>query len=303
MWDLLASAQHTARENEPNWFEQSSVKRHGALESGGDHIVNLHAVRRRMWNPGISPDFRVNYMIIGVQKAGTTALARLLSRHPDLYLPRRKELHFFDDRRLMESRDYRLYHSFFFNYRGQRMVGEATPSYIYAPYTAAALNEYNSRLKLILVLRNPVDRAFSQYNMNVHLGNEMLPFDEALMAEEQRLEAHRKDYGRGTVANRFSYKERGRYAAQIQNLLAYFPPDQLCVLKYEELVADYLATLKQIYRFLNVGDFVLENVRMNSNTRTGSMTTDVREHLTEFFAPEFEALEKLLGWDLANWRL
>lgn len=242
-------------------------------------------------------------MIVGVQKAGTTSLARLLSKHPDIYLPSRKELHFFDDRQLSDSRNYRLYHSFYFNYRGQRMVGEATPSYLYAPYAASALKEYNPRLKLIIVLRNPIDRAFSQYNMNIRLGIETLPFDEALKCEEQRLVGHRMDYGRGTVANRYSYKERGLYALQIQKLLSYFPADQLCVLKYEHLVADYLVTLRQVYQFLNVGYFFIENVRMNTNTRAGTMTTEVREYLTEFFSPEVGALEKLLGWDLSTWRL
>lgn len=242
-------------------------------------------------------------MIVGVQKAGTTSLARLLSRHPDIYLPSRKELHFFDDRQLSESRNYRLYHSFFFNYRGQRMVGEATPSYIFAPYAAPALSEYNCKLKLILILRNPVDRAFSQYKMNVRLGNETLPFNEALRCEKQRIAGDGMDYRRGRMANRYSYLERGRYGRQIRNLLSYFPRDQLCVLKYEEYVANYLVTLKEVYRFLNVDDYFVENVRMNSNTHNGTMTTEMREYLTDFFSPEFEALETLLGWDLSSWRL
>ncbi len=264
--------------------------------------MELRLIRRWMWNPRIPRDFRANYMIIGAQKAGTSAIAQMLSRHPDIYLPRRKEIHFFDERQRIDTADYRFYHSYFINHRGERMVGEASPSYMYAPHVASALKAYNPNLRLIVVLRNPVDRAFSHYNMEVRNGVETLPFHEALQCEEDRLKDRTDNYSPGTKVNKFSYKERGLYADQIHTVLLHFPRDQVCVLKYEDLLNDYLSTLKQIYRFLGVDYFFVENVRANAFPYKNTMTAIEREYLVDYFSPQVDTLEQLLGWDLSAWR-
>src|SRR6266478_3235889 len=131
---------------------------------------------------------RVNFIIGGTQKGGTSALDSFLRQHPEIGMPAtKKELHYFDREENFTKRpDYKKYHARFQPESRHRVIGEATPIYMYwnsAPYR---IWNYNLEMKWILVLRNPVERAYSAWNMETKRGKEKLSFAEAIEKEPER---------------------------------------------------------------------------------------------------------------------
>jgi hypothetical protein len=191
---------------------------------------------------------RVNFLIAGVQKGGTTALFDYLQDYPDLALPQTKELHFFDDETRDWSRpDYDVYHAAFPEVAG-RPCGEATPIYTYWPNCLERIRAYNPAMKLIVVLRDPIQRAWSHWRMEYARGVETQPFDWCIREGRQRLfEADPWGHHR-----EFSYVERGFYGEQMERLLALFPADQVLTLRSDQLRIDPGATLGAVREFLGL---------------------------------------------------
>ncbi len=124
---------------------------------------------------------RVDFVIGGTQKGGTSALDSFLQQHPEICMPEtRKELHFFD--READDTDYKKYHANFKPKPQHRAIGEASPIYMYWETAPYRIWRYNPQMKWILALRNPVERAFSAWNMETKRGKEKLPFAEAIAA-------------------------------------------------------------------------------------------------------------------------
>jgi len=253
----------------------------------------------------IPPGFRADFMVVGAQKGGTTALASFLRNHPEICLSSDKEPHFFDLDFFFEGDEprYAWYLMYYAHHDGQKVGGEATPTYMYRPDVAGRLRDYNPRLKLIALLRHPAERAYSQYNMMRARGAEPLSFREALRAEETRLLEAGADRVPGSPYWIHSYKQRGRYASQIRNLLKYFPRDQLLVLRSEDLLHQHYRVLAEVFRFLDVGtNHRPPPARVFAGEYCTPMSRSDRELLLEYYAQETEELEQMLGWDLAAWK-
>lgn len=199
----------------------------------------------------------LDFMIVGVQKSGTTALASFLNEHPDIAIANGKEVHLFD------SPDYSpvwaseqintIYSTHFKGRQNVTFMGEATPIYTYFQDIPAQLAAYNPRLKLIVLLRNPVDRAISQYWMERGRGDETLPLLVALLVEPFRLlidALHRKKRNQGSHSRTHSYISRGHYTSQLNNLFQHFPVNQVLVVDNESLLSDHVNTLEAIFNFL-----------------------------------------------------
>src|ERR1700738_1810555 len=189
---------------------------------------------------------RVDFVIGGTQKGGTSALDSFLRQHPEICMPdTRKELHFFD--READDTDYEKYHANFKPKPQQRVIGEASPIYMYWETAPYRIWKYNPKMKWILVLRNPVERAFSAWNMETKRRKEKLSFAEAFGKEIERcpeaLPVQHKVY---------SYIDRGLYAHQVRRLFNIFGKDNRLVLLNEDLRTDHLATLRKVFQFLNV---------------------------------------------------
>jgi hypothetical protein len=242
----------------------------------------------------------VDFVIPGAQKSGTTALELYLSQHPEVCVPRRvKELHFFDRDRNFETEpiDYARYHAFFDPRPGQRLLGEATPDYLYWPSAPERMATYNPALKLIVVLRNPVTRAFSHWNMQRSVGRDPLPFFDALRAEAERMRSMPPQR-----AMRFAYAGRGLYAQQLERLWRHFPREQTLVFKSEELLERPATVLARSAEFLGIAPFSPVVPRMVHSYRyERTMSDEERRHLVAFFEPEIRELERVLGWDCSAW--
>lgn len=206
-----------------------------AANGAGDH--------RNMGEPP-----RVNFIVAGVQKGGTTALFDYLGEYADIALSRVKETHFFDDESLDWRRpDYARYHAHFDPPDG-RICGEATPIYLYWPNSLERIAAYNPAIKLILVLRDPVARAWSHWRMETTRGVEREPFGWCIREGRQRLfEASPWGHHR-----EFSYVERGFYGDQLERLFALFPRDHVLILRSEALREKPGPTLAEVRGFLGL---------------------------------------------------
>jgi len=187
-----------------------------------------------------------NFIICGTQKGGTTSLYNYLKEHPQIYLPPKKEIHFFD---LYFKRSIEWYRKHFIGAESQRFkaIGEATPSYMYLEEVAERIHNTLPEVKLIFILRNPVDRAYSHYWHEVRLGYEWLSFEEAIKAEPERL-------ARGDIISRlhYSYLDRGKYIIQIDRFRKYFSKDQMLIIIAEELWSNPEQVMRKVFEFLGV---------------------------------------------------
>ena len=245
------------------------------------------------------PDF----LVIGAQKAGTTALYAYLRWHPSIAGPFWKEVSFFD-RHWARGEAW---------YRGQfplrssgKIVGEASPSYVFHPLAPQRVEEVVPEARLIVLVRNPVDRALSQYNHEVALGREPLPFEEALDAEEERL---RGEQERMAADPRYfsrewwshTYKARGRYAEQLERWLAVFPCEQLLILPSDDLGSDPARAHAQVLEFLGASPQRLDSYPRVYEREYEPMKPETRERLAAEFEEPNRRLYELLGRDL-GWR-
>jgi hypothetical protein len=199
-----------------------------------------------MDRPGAASDPLVNFLIVGVQKAGTTALHDYLAENPAIGLADVKEVHFFDDEAVdWGAPDYRPYHARFAA-DGPAIRGEATPIYSYWPQSLERIAAYNPAMRLILMLRDPVERAWSHWRMETARGAEREPFGWCIRQGRQRLfEAQPWGHHR-----EFSYVERGFYGEQAERLFALFPSDQVLVLRADDLRRDPATTLGRVNALL-----------------------------------------------------
>jgi hypothetical protein len=242
---------------------------------------------------------RIDFLIAGTQKGGTTALDAYLRNHPEICMASRKEAHFFDDDRYFQHKQtcYHEYHSLFKPKRTHRILGEATPIYMYWKSAPARIWEYNPRMKIIIILRNPIQRAYSHWYMEHGRSNDSLCFRDALQAESQRcMEAYPYQH------RIYSYTDRGFYLEQLKRIWTYFPKHQTLILMNEDLKTHPQDTLHKVCNFLGVNCFrsvVPKNVFSASYVST--MTSKEREYLINVFDAEIRNLEQVLGLDCHNW--
>ncbi|MBI5055575.1 MAG: sulfotransferase [Nitrospirae bacterium] len=219
-----------------------------------------------------------NFLIIGAQRSGTTALYHFLKRHPQIFMPGIKEPKFFlfDDRmpdfndthdreaavaryKTMFSRsvtNFADYAALFQQVKNEKAVGEASPHYLYSPEAPLRISKLIPEVKLIAVLRDPVDRAYSNYFLDIaEFGGEMLISDFVLAINEENIDT--EDIWSGSR----HYARKGFYYTQLMRYLKIFSRERVKVYLYEELKDDPVAVVKDIFKFLDVDDtFVPDNI-------------------------------------------
>lgn len=251
-----------------------------------------------MFGRGKQPIPKIDFAIIGAQKSGTTALHYFLSHHPHITMGDQQEIHFFDDEKVFAVRpDYELLHR---HYRAgpDQIAGDCTPSYLFWEPVPARLREYNPEIKLIALLRNPVDRAFAHWNMQSHKEREPFDFLEAL-----RLEKERTAVPLSVESRRFSYVARGFYAQQLERYFNSFPRTQMHIIKFDDFRNERDEVLQGVADFLGMQPFgSLRDSERNVVPYEREMTPAERTYLLGLFAEDITRLEKLLGWDCSDWK-
>jgi Sulfotransferase domain len=252
------------------------------------------------------PDF----LILGAQKAGTTALYAYLRWHPEITGPSFKEVSFFDRHYARGERWYRAHlparpRGLVARQRRGRWpaVGEASPSYLFHPLAPERVAALLPRARLIAVLRDPADRAFSHYQHEVALGREPLSFEDALAAEDERMQGEVEhmaldpSYFSEAWWN-YTYVTRGRYAEQLERWFAVFPREQLLVLFSDDLLRQPGETYARALAFLGVGGYELSSYPRIFSRDYNEMSAATRSHLDGVFADPNAKLAELLGREL-----
>lgn len=211
-----------------------------------------------------------NFLIIGAAKSGTTALYRYLYDHPEVFMSQQKELHYFSyPETSMLTKGPESYHrvavssleeyqSFFENAQHYKAIGEASPSYLYFPECAARIKKLLPDVRLIVILRNPVERAYSAYMHAIRDGWEPITdFSKALKEESKRI-----NEGWEIV---WHYTNAGFYYKQLQYYYNAFSKNQLRVYLYEDLSKTPRQLMKDIYGFLDVESSYEANVLVHPN--------------------------------------
>jgi Sulfotransferase family len=210
-----------------------------------------------------------NFFIVGAARSGTTSLDRYLSQHPQIYIAPRKEVNFFaathfprtgpGDERVNRGviKDYDQYAQLFTGIKGEKAIGESSVFYLCYPDVAERIAQAVPYAKIIMVLREPVDRAYSAYMYLVRDGRELSGFVEGLSLEEERIQ---KGY-----EPMWWYKELGMYYKQVKGYFDVFGRQQVKVLLYDELFANPKQVLRDVFSFLEVKEDVVINTSVHYN--------------------------------------
>jgi len=240
------------------------------------------------------------FLIIGAQKCGTTSLFYYLSQHPQLNLPTIKEIHFFD---LEYERGIDWYYRSFPKnpFLNNKLTGEASPYYLFHPLVPERVFKHLPKVKIIVLLRNPIERAYSHYHHQRKLGNEPIQsFEEAIINEELRISEEEEKLKRGIMnespAHRhYSYLSRGLYSVQIEIWMRYFSMSQMLFIKSEDLFEHPKPVLNKVYDFLIIRKILPQCLTPQNTNDYPDINFNTRENLRNFYENDSKILKELLG--------
>ena len=250
---------------------------------------------------------RLDFIIAGTQKGGTSALHYHLDQHPNITMAHSEEAHmidhprrhFFDDEeRFAGEVRYEILNEGIRLKRQSHVVGSCTPIYTYWKPAIERIRDYYPGIKLIILLRNPIDRAFSHWNMYRERNQEALGFLEAIAEEKNRIREALPFQPRRT-----SYLDRGFYFEQIKRVFTFFPREQVRVIKFEEFRERTPEMANEIFTFLEVKPLTkVKNREQNRIPYERKITPEERKYLYGLYREDVARLEKLLNWDCSDWK-
>jgi hypothetical protein len=257
----------------------------------------------------IMPDF----IIIGGNRCGTAALYEYLCGHPCFVPSLHREVHFFERHFVKGVTWYRghfpsVVYKYWVTTSGRKrfITGESTTYYIFHPHAARRIRETVPGVKLIALLRNPVDRAYAQYHQKIRRGRETLSFADAIEAEPQRLQGEREkmlaDEGYDSIPCRdHAYLARSVYVDQLTHWMSLFPKEQMLVLRSEDLRMNPSGVLKDVLQFLELPTWEPKVQNNYGQAEYPKMDPRMRRRLAEYFQPHnrrlYEFLGRDFGWD------
>ena len=210
---------------------------------------------------------KVDFFIVGAPKAGTTSLYHYLSEHPQVEMSSQKEPDYFSDKAIHEQGMYYAknrvntldkYESLFMQ-KESVVYGEASVSYLFYENVAEDIKKYNPNAKIIIMLRNPIERAFSHYLMDYRLGLISDSFENVLAKKSKHKNAHLFYQ---------QYIEVSKYAKQIQRYLVFFEKDNILFIDYEDFKINVSKTVDQVYNFLHISTEFAADINTKHNTFT-----------------------------------
>jgi len=275
-------------------------------------------VRRRLVRLRLSTRIRTahlrelpDFVIVGGQRCGTSSMYKYLGRHPQIAPSLRKETEYFTIDYGKGEAWYRAHFPLrarrqMAHLRGRRLLSfEATPDYLFDPRAARRLADMLPEAKLVVMLRDPVDRAFSHYHHNVRLGLEHLSFRDAIAAEDERIAPdiaamHDNPLDRVVNFRRYSYLSRGHYGDQIARWLDLFDRDRFLFINAEDFFGHPEGALHSLERFVGVEtwappDFVNYSYAGKAAADNPELPPDLRRDLERHFASCHADIKKLTG--------
>ena len=288
-----------------------------------------------MVDPAGAP--RPNFFLVGAPRSGTTAMYSLLKQHPEVYLSILKEPHFFGTDLTVQPHTIRepdLYLGLFANAGGCKRVGEGSVWYLTSSRAAREIREFAPAAKILALLREPAEMAYSLYHLYRRTGNEDLPsFEEALAAQEERRA------GRWIPAGTYfpeglQYVEVARAADKVERFYSAFGRDRVRVILFEDFRRDNAKVYREVLEFLDIDPgftpeldparaaeriqlmairqlrqtdprvrrrMSREGIKQHTGPKGQPMSPEVKARLRQIFRPDVERLGELLGRDLSHW--
>jgi surface polysaccharide O-acyltransferase-like enzyme len=241
---------------------------------------------------------RPHFLIVGTQKGGTTSLYNYLIQHPNVHSAVVKEIHFFDEQQHW-GMDWYLTH-FPESLPEGDITGEATPYYLFHPHVPQRIKHTLPDVKIIVLLRNPIERAFSHYQMMVRRGVETLSFSEAIRAESGRIDVEYErmeqdeDYF-SAACSQFSYLKRGLYSEQLERWFSLFAREEILVIRSEDLQRKTEVSYNQVLQFLQLPDWKLTDYFMHhEGGYQEEIDINTRTWLERYFEADQKKLAQLL---------
>lgn len=275
-----------------NCYQKASSQK--LLESRPDLVENNDKTERFS---------KPHFIIIGTVKGGTTSLYNYLTLHPSILPAIQKEVNFFN-RNYIFQQGLKWYLAHFpqIPQHLNLIAGEASPNYMYYPGAAKRAFKCLPEVKLIVILRNPIDRAISHYYMARRLGQEKRSLEEALAAEVKIIKSIPQAAFEAVnfLQKPAGYLRCGLYVYFLKQWMNVFPREQVVILKSEEMYENPAATMKQVFEFLGVQNYQLSEYK---NYFYGSYTREeeeMRGSLSALLQPHNQKLEDYLGMKF-NW--
>ena len=248
--------------------------------------------------PGRLPDF----IIIGAQRCGTSSLYSYLIQHPQIAPAARKELHYFDLNYAAGDEWYQAQ----FPSSSETLTGEGSPYYLFHPLAAERCASVVPDAKLIVMVRDPVKRAYSHYHHEVRKGRETLTFEEAIDREPERLTGEREkliadpNY-KSQPYQSYSYLSRGLYTDQLEIWRKHYPSNQILYVASDELFKNPATEYARVLAFLGVDPIQLPEYRQRNTGHYEPMSERTRDRLNEYFEPSWRRMQaNLSGQTLAK---
>ena len=285
-----------------------SLVKHKSLYSS---LRFSHQIYSKLTSPMHTlPDF----LIIGAAKSGTTSLFEHLIKHPSIFPPLAQQPNFFTSNFHNGESWYRSYFPSIITKnitqtikKKKFLTGEASTQYYWYPHAAKRAKSLLPNAKIILLLRNPIDRSYSQYQMEFSKGNEeLISFEDAIEQENERIkdEYDKMLHDENYYSNQYtiqSYITKSIYVNYIEEWFKYFPREQFLFLNSEDFNSNTSKVYKQTLNFLNVSEIDFKKYEVFRAAKYQEMNPSTRKKLSEFFKPHNEKLYKLINqnfhWD------
>lgn len=241
-----------------------------------------------------------SFFLVGAQKSGTTSLFAALADHPSILKPRLKEPFYYgNDIRYAKGR--KFYAANFPATKDGKFYADGSTNYLDHPLAAVRIREDVPVAKIIVILRNPVERAYSHYRMQVRNNIEELTFDQALEQEEARIhEGLKKSPQHNYCYQRLGYRSRGEYSRMLPAWQSVFGSNQLLVLCAEDFFAHPMTHYHEVLRFLGLSEHSPSQFEVMNAGEASTMSEGARILLEKHFAPFNLELEKQVGRSF-NW--
>jgi hypothetical protein len=280
-------------------------------------FVELRKITHKLARNRLTLPLRMlpDFLLVGAQKSGTSSLFTYIVQHPHVLSPLVKEIHYFDLHYSCGPNWYREHFRIAVRNRikgligdHQPITGEASPYYIYHPLVPARIKELLPHIKLIVLLRNPIDRAYSHYHHVLRKGPtlEPLTFEQAIQSEESRLRGETQriatDHSYLSLSHQHhSYLNRGIYADQLERWFKQFAIERFLILPAEDLFDQPQSVVYKVFRFLELPNVEVNNLRPSNQGKYMPMAPETRAYLSEYYRPHNIRLSDLLGrefdWD------
>jgi len=291
-----------------------------ALDAAGQQLAmfNWGEIDRPLppaWSAGKTYRYP-SFFVLGAAKSGTTSLHLYLDQHPEIFMSKPKEPIFFEAEYERGAQFY--YNKYFGGWKGERSVGESRHRNLYLPFVPARICSYNPESRLIVLLRNPAQRAVSHWWQWWTRDLELLSPEAAFDADLARIEAgiavvtpeevvrYAKELTQDVQRRHRTYIDSGYYFDQLQRYLQFFRRDQLHIILFEEFIGEPVESLRRLFQFLGVDEGIAPWVDVRPfNQSVRGMWDHISDRLwnrlIEHYAPHNRRLEQLLGRSLTCW--